>query len=526
MLNPSRRSVLARATALIAASALSPSSFLGIAQAQALSKRLLIIASSNDITNFDPHAGADEPTTLLLRNTYDALVKVQADPPKLVPGLAASWTMSESGLEYIFKLDPAAKFHDGSPVTATAVAYSFDRLLRLKKGNAWMIAGILDVGSVQAVDAATVKIVLAKPFGALLQVLPWIFIVNPKLVEANKGSDDGQSYLRNTIAGSGPFRVRRAEPGNLYELERLADGWKKGGGNTSGIIYKIVRESSNQRLMIQRGDAHLALKLTNDDVAALKDKPGITLVVKPELRSFLFRMNTKRGPLADINLRRAVSFATDYKGLLDVAVYAKPAKGPLPEGLFGFDTALTVHPTDLQKAKEYLAKAQVPTVNLKLVVCYISGYEQQRRWCLVLLDSLKKIGIDLEIRPLTWPDMVAAARTPETCPDIFSMFTSVNYADPADVSFNHYHSSRVGNWSNPTYANPRVDALIEQGRSELNKNKRKQIYVDFQKAVIDDAPDLFVASDVRIFALRKEVGGFVYTPIRPGAIDLFPLSLT
>src|SRR4029077_8940181 len=113
--------------------------------------------------------------------------RVEGNPPKPVPHLAAAWTISGDGTEYVFKLDPAAKFQDGSPVTAEAVRYSFNRALRLGKGNSWMISGILDKESVTVPDAVTVKIRLTKPFTAFLQVLPWIWVVNPALVEANLG---------------------------------------------------------------------------------------------------------------------------------------------------------------------------------------------------------------------------------------------------------------------------------------------------------------------------------------------------
>jgi peptide/nickel transport system substrate-binding protein len=528
MASISRRTLIAGAAGVVCAAAVGRVTIFGHDQVGHKGRRVLIIASANDINNFDPHTNADEPTTTLLKNVYDALVKVTDDPPRIAPQLAQSWTASADGLEYVFKLDPAARFHDGTPVTADAVAYSYRRVLRLKKGNSWMLAGIVSAEGIQAVNSGTVRIRLNRPFGPLLQVLPWIWIVNPKQVEANLGADDGQSYLRNAVAGSGAFRVRRAESGNLYELQRVEHGWNQrdgNNGNTTGVIYKIVRESANQRLMVQRGDAHIAVNLANDDIASLQGRNRVQLLIRPEFRSFLFRMNTKYGPLADIELRKAIAYAVNYQGMIEIAVYARLAKGPIPEGLLGFDPSLVAHPTSLDLARQHLARSRHAAGGLQLRVAYISGYEQQRRWCLVLLDSLKQLGIDLDVRALTWPDMVASARTPQTCPDLFSMFTSVNYADPADVSFNHYHSSRNGNWSNPTYANPEVDELIERGRSELDVERRRAIYREFQQRVLADAPDLFIASDVRKIALRSSVEGFRYTPIRPGAFDFAPLSL-
>jgi peptide/nickel transport system substrate-binding protein len=518
MTNLTRRQMMAGTAFSLAAVSLG-----GPADAQA--RRILIIASNQDIPNFDPHIATGYSASMLLRNTYDSLVRVEGNPPKPVPHLAASWTVSEDGTEYTFKLDPAAKFHDGSSVTAEAVQYSFNRLLRLNKGNAWMVAGIVDESSVQPVDAQTVRIKLVKPFVAFLQVLPWVWIVNPKEVEANKGTDDGQTYLRTTIAGSGAFRVRRAEAGNLYEFERVANAWKQGGGNLNGAIWKIVRETATQRLMVGRGEAHVAVDLNSEDMDALKGRPGVVLVLEPEYRTFSIKMNTKHGPLADVNLRKAISYAFNYQAMLDAAGYAKLMTGPLPDGIFGHDPSLQVYRTDLDKAKEHLAKSRYANGGVKLVMTHVSGLDQQRRWGLVLLDSLKKLNIDLEIKPMIWPDMVASTRSPETCPDFFPVYQTANYGDPDNIAFAAYHSSRNGNWQNPVYANPAVDDLIMRARAETDEQKRKALYAEFQKIVVDDAPDIFGVLENRKLALRSEIQNFRFTPVASNAIELFPLSL-
>ena len=486
-------------------------------------KKILVIASGQDIPNFDPHVATGYSASMLLRNTYDGLVRVEGNPPKVVPHLAASWTVSPDGLEYVFKLDPASRFHDGSPVTANAVAYSFRRTLRLAKGNAWMIAGVVDPAGIEASDVQTVRFKLLKPFAPFLSVLPWQFIVNPVLLETNKGADDGQEYLRKNVAGSGRFKVKRAESGNLYELERVASPWKAG-GNLDGAIWKIVRETSSQRLMLARGEAHIAVDLTSEDMDALKDRPGVVRILEPEFRTFSIKMNTQFGPLAEINLRKAISHAFNYKAMLDAAGYAELMVGPLPPGLMS-DPKLKVPRTDMDAAKAFMAKSKYPNGGVKLTMVYVTGLEQQRQWALVLLDSLKKIGIELEIKPMVWPDMVASTKTPATTADFFPVYQTGNYADPDNVAYAAYHSSRNGNWQNPVYSSAKVDALIEKGRGEVDAKKRAAIYLEFQRMVVDDAPDIFGVLEKRRIAMRDTVQGFSFTPVASNAIDLQKLSL-
>ena len=462
---------------------------------------------------------------MLLRNTYDSLVRVEGNPPKPVPHLATAWTVSPDGLEYVFKLDPTAKFHDGAAVTADDVVYSFQRLIRLNKGNSWMIAGIVTPAGLAAVDAQTVKMTLAKPFAAFLQVLPWCWIASKKQIEGNLGADDGQTYLRTNLAASGPFKMRRAEAGNLYEFERVPAAWKAGKGNIDGAIWKITRETATQRLMVQRGEAHIAVDLTSEDMDALKDKPGVVSILQPEYRTFSIKMNTRHGPFADIELRKAVSYAMNYQGMLDAAGYADLMTGPVPNGILGHNANLAVPRTDLARAKEHLAKSKHPNGGIKLTMVHVSGLEQQRRWALILLDSLKALNIELDIKPMIWPDMVAACRTPETFPDFFPVYQTANYGDPDNIAYAAYHSSRNGNWQNAVYKNPDVDALIEKGRSEIDPAKRAAIYGEMQTKIVADTPDIFGVLEKRRLAMRDAVKGFAFVPVASNAIELMDLSL-
>jgi peptide/nickel transport system substrate-binding protein len=518
MLTTTRRGVMAGGAALLAGMA-------GARQAEAQARRILVITSNQDIPNFDPHLASGYSTAMAMRNVYDSLVRVEGNPPKPVPHLAQSWEVSEDGRAYTFKLDPAAKFHDGSPVDAAAVKYSIERLLRLNRGNAWMVAGIIDPAGTEAVDAQTVRVKLLTPFVPFLSVLPWVWIVNPKQVEANKGSDDGQSWLRTNIAGSGAFNISRAEAGNLYQFERVADGWKKGGGNLTGAIWKITRETATQRLMVQRGEAQIAVDLTSEDMDALKGRPGVNLILEPEYRTFQIKMNSKHGPLADRNLRKAIAYAFNYQGMLDVSGYSELMKGPLPESIDGFDKDLPIYRTDLEKAKEFLAKSRSPNGGIKLTLAHVSGLEQQRRWALVLLDSLRALNIELDIKPMIWPDMVAACRSPATVPDFFMVYQTANYGDADNLAYAGFHSSRNGNWQNPVYANPEVDAVLDQARGESDPEKRREMYKKFQRIVLDDSPDIFGVLEMRKLAMRNNVKGFAFTPVASNAIELFPLSL-
>lgn len=514
-----RRSLLALAGAGLAAATFP-------AQLSAQSGKILIIASNQDIPNFDPHTASGYSAAFLLRNVYDPLVRVAGNPPEAVPGLAESWEISADGTEYTFKLNPEATFHSGNKVTAEDVVYSFVRTLELAKGNSWMIRDIVDPAGVVAIDEGTVRITLAKPFAAFLAVLPWQFIVEKAVVEANLGEDQGQTWLMTNLAGSGPFTVARYEPGTLYQLARAETAWQPGGGNLDGVIWQLLRETATQRLALERGEVHIAVDLTSEDIDALKDAPGVVLVIEPEYRTFSIKMNTENGPLTDINLRKAISHAVNYEALVEAAGYAELMVGPLPNGILGADPDLDVPRQDLEKAKEYLAQSEFPDGGITLRMVHVTGLEQQRRFSLIMLDSLKALNIDLEIQPMAWPDMVASTASPETFPDFFPVYQTANYGDPDNIAFAAYHSASNGNWQNAVYSNPEVDALIEEGRTTIDPEARAEIYRRFQDAVVADAPDIFGVLEMRKLAMREAVENYSFTPVASNAIYCWPLSLS
>ncbi|WP_299654961.1 ABC transporter substrate-binding protein [uncultured Jannaschia sp.] len=513
-----RRSLLALAGAGLAAASFP-------ARLSAQSGKILIIASNQDIPNFDPHTASGYSAAFLLRNVYDPLVRVSGNPPEAVPGLAESWQVSEDGTEYTFNLNPEATFHSGNKVTADDVVYSFTRAAGLAKGNSWMIRDIVDPGRIEAVDEGTVKFTLAMPFAAFLAVLPWQFIVEKAAVEANLGEDQGQTWLMTNVAGSGPFTVARYEPGTLYQLARAENAWQPGGGNLDGVIWQLLRETATQRLALQRGEVHIAVDLTSEDMDALEGAPGVVRIIEPEYRTFSIKMNTESGPLSDINLRKAVSYAVNYEALVEAAGYAELMVGPLPNGILGHNPDLDVPRQDLEKAKEYLAQSEHPDGGITLRMVHVTGLEQQRRFSLIMLDSLKALNIDLEIQPMAWPDMVAASASPETFPDFFPVYQTANYGDPDNIAFAAYHSASNGNWQNAVYSSPEVDALIEEGRTTIDPDARVEIYRRFQEAVVADAPDVFGVLEMRKLAMREAVENYNFTPVASNAIYCWPLSL-
>ena len=189
-------------------------------------KLYLVIAGRQPVSTLDPAQKYDYAIRMMVQGLYDGLVKYEGNPPQIKPWLAKSWDVSDDGLTWTFHLVDNAKFHDGSPVNAEAVRYSFARTLELNKGPAWMLQDFLSPDGIEAVDDHTVKFTLNKPYSPFLSFLPWWFVVNPAVVEANAGDDRGQTWLNENATGSGPFKLSKFEQGKAYWLEVNDDYWK------------------------------------------------------------------------------------------------------------------------------------------------------------------------------------------------------------------------------------------------------------------------------------------------------------
>jgi peptide/nickel transport system substrate-binding protein len=493
--------------------------------------KVLVYASGQDISNLDPHVGHDYSIANTQRSVYDALLDYRGNPPKLEPNLAREWSVSPDARVWTLKLATNAKFHDGSPVKAQDVVYSFQRLIRKKKGPAWMFITIMDENSAKAIDDYTVQVTLTKPYAPFEAILPWLFVVNPKVVKANEqGGDEGEAWLKDHEAGSGPFVIKRWEIGNLYEFEAVPDywaGWPKE-GRLAGYVWRIIRESSSQRLAIQKGDVHIADTLSAEDIQALRGDPNILINDERSFSYFAIKLNNQRGPTSDKQVRKAIAYAMDY----DAVVKAQAGrtyllKGFLPPNLEPWYRGdIWPFKTDIDRARAELAKSRYPNGGFELEYVYVTGLAIEEKIGLILLDQLSKLNIKVNMKAMVWPDMVARAKDPATAPDMMAVYSGTAFADPDNWLWQAFHSSQAGFWAAAShYKNPEVDRLLEEGRATTDPKRRKEIYDRVQEILVEDVPEIPVMSDIANIARRKNVGGWVYTPIM-GAVYFKRLYLT
>ena len=491
--------------------------------------RVLIMGTAVDLYTIDPAVGFDEAVSSTLKSLYDSLYRHVGNPPRVIPWLAENYEVSEDGKEWTFYLRKDARFHDGSPVTAEDVVYSAKRLMKIGKGAASLFKGIIDENSVVAVDNHTVKFVLLKPFAPFLDVIPWLFVVNSKLVKANEGDDYGQTWLKTNEAGSGPFVIKKWIPGEVYEFEAFEDywrGWPKE-GRLKGYVRKVIREASERVKAMESGEIHVADWMSAEDQLVLRDVNGMVLIDEPAMMTYEIKINNKKGYTSNIHVRKAISYAFDYDALKNIWVgRAKLMEGPLPAESEWVNEDLQVYRLDMEKAKEELAKSPWPNGGFELDYVYVTGLGEEKQTGIILKDQLAKLNITVNIIPMSWTDVVVLFADPESSPDLFPLYSSSAYADPDNYLWSGYHSSQAGEWTNPGhYENPELDSILEEARGTMDRERRKELYDRAQEIIVKDAVNILGVSPPDFHVWSPKVKGLDYCPVQGSDEEFYWLRI-
>lgn len=477
---------------------------------------ILLYGGNQDIENIDPATGENYSINAALRSLYDALFIYRGED--IEPHLVTDWEVSDDATVWTFQLREDALFHDGSPVNAEAVVYSFNRILEINGPPNYRWSGIADENTAQVVDEYTVEFTLTMPFAPFIGTLPQLFVVNPAVCEANLGDDFCQTYLRENEAGSGPFTQGRWEIGNIYEFTAVDDYWGwQNEEHLDGFIWIIQRDGATQLNSLLAGETHVADTINASDIDQVEAAEGYVALINPGFFTNTLKMNNQGEYTSDPNLRLAIAHAMNYDALpevLDVPVQILP--GPMPLNFMGAVEGLEVPTYDLDKAREYLAQTPWPEGGIELDYVYVTDFPREEIPGLILLEGLAEIGITMNMVPMLWPDMVASCADPSVGPDIINIYTLAAYLDPDAFLYNQYHSGQWGSFNSCSfYQNETVDNLLDEARVLGDMGEREALYAEAQALIAADQTAVWMYTEDQLISMDACVQGYVYSPLYP-----------
>lgn len=478
----------------------------------------LIVGMSADLDYLDPAKTMDNAQWKISYPCYERLVEYNGAKTDVVPGLATKWKVSADQKTYTFTLASGHKFADGTEVTAAAVKYTFDRLMKLAAGPD---ANFDQLATTTAVNSNTVEFTLKSISPQFLYALAGNYggIVNP--AAESKG---GETYLASHTMGSGAYQLTEWVKGQYIKLG-LNPNYKGTAPSIKTAIFKIVGDASAQRLQLAKGDIDIAEGIPTDQLAAVGGTAGITVVNKPSLTVDYMYINNSKGKevLKNAAVRQALSYAIDYTGLIKTAAagFGTQMRGPIPTGMWGQDKYAFQYKYNPAKAKSLLASAGVKDLSLDLM------YSARRPWWATeaqfIQASAAKAGIKINLKLTDYAtsrQLMFAGNF-----DLALGLWSPDYADPSMFMNLWFDSANFGASGNRSfYDNPGVDATLRAALATTDQAKRTALYKQVQTTVIKDAAYVYMYQKNYMLPMRSSVSGFVFNPMLEQIYNLAQMS--
>jgi peptide/nickel transport system substrate-binding protein len=455
-------------------------------------------------------------------NCYDRLVTYgvkqdaagydRYDPAKFAPELAESWDLGD--MSATFKLRRDATFHDGTPVTAHDVKWTFDRAVTVGGVPTFQMTA----GSMQkpeqfvAVDDHTFRIDFLRKDKLTFPDLcvPTTGVINSALAKQHATDKDpwAMEWLKNNEAGGGAFQLEKYSPGQEIVFRRF-DNWKTAPlPKLQRVIWRTVPSPSNRRALIERGDADISFNLPPRDVSELAEENKLTVIGTPVDCGIVYiDMNVKVPPFDNVKVRRAVAYAIPYQKIMNAAMFRRGV--PMFGGPAEISSPAWPQPspyvTDLAKAKQLLAEAGMAdgfetTLSFDLGVAVTN-----EPICVLVQESLAQLGIKVTLNKVPGANWrVELAK--KTFPMVVNVFGAW-LVFPDYFFFWNYHSQN-SLFNTMSYQNPAMDKLIEAARFEPDPQKYKEEVESFIALSFAEIPRIPLFQPFVDVAMRKEVTGY------------------
>jgi peptide/nickel transport system substrate-binding protein len=425
-----------------------------------------------------PGKKAQFPPSQIYDQIYDTLLTIDSEGIK--PGLAESYEIAPDNLAVTLNLRKGVMFHHGREFEAQDVVYSLTRLLDPAFASPWA-KQLASVDKVEAVDKHTVRIALKEPFAPILSILATAWYT---AIVAHDFAPDNNANEK--ASGTGPFMLVEYVPNDHVTLKANPDYWDKGYPCIDGIRYNIMPDLQAQISAFRQGNADIVALNDPKFIPILKDAPDSALIEPGgAVNESGLGINTAEGPTADIRVRRALSLATDRKGLIDTVLFGygevgtKISCGKAPYGWCeGKDPPLPYHEYNPEEAKRLLAEAGFPN-GLDLTVQVSLALDVQTAE--ILAEQWKKVGINLKIEQIA--DFNQQLDNYINVRHQLSIVSLVWQPDPHSDVYQIYYST--SNINLGKFKDPELDALLDAGKTELDVEKRIKIYKDVQMLVAD-----------------------------------------
>jgi peptide/nickel transport system substrate-binding protein len=416
-----------------------------------------------------------------------------------IPWLAESWEVNPEATEWTFKVRQGVKFHDGSPLTADDVVYTFRRLLDPKtESPAASELGTIKPEAFQAADASTVKVKLDSP----IVELPSILATKHAMVVKNGASSDDIRFRPN---GTGAFSLKELKLGDLKTTFTRHDGyWREGLPKSACLTVTAITEPISRVAALKSGEADIVLVVDPATIGTLKEDPNITLTKSAGGSAITMGMFMDVKPFDDPRVRQAMKLVIDRQAIVDTALLGFGTPGNdnpiLPNSPDAYRS--DVMQRDVGKAKQLLAEAGHPdgfSVDLHAAdlmpgtMAMVQAYQQMAS------EAGIKINIINEPAGEYW-DTIWLKQS-------FAVSNWGMRTTPAALSVAYRKDSQ---WNETHFRLDAYDALLDKAATTLDADARRKLYQEAQRMIAEEGGVIIPMFANIVAATRKGCTG--YTP--------------
>ncbi|KZE81475.1 peptide ABC transporter substrate-binding protein [Paenibacillus jamilae] len=486
----------------------------------------LIYGRGGDSVALDPAIVTDSESLKIGHQVFDSLLEYKDGTTTVQPGLAESWEVSPDGLVYTFKLRQGVKFHDGTDFNAEAVVFNFERWANTKspykyEGDSFDYYDSMFgseksrvIKSVKAVDASTVQFTLNKPQAPFLQNLAMTSfgIASPKAVQEKKAD------FKSNPVGTGPFVFKEWKRNDSITLEKNLNYWKKGQPKLAKVIVRSIPDNTARYNALQNGEIDLMEDMNPDDVKQLEGNSELVKIERPPFNIAYIGFNLKKKKFDNPKVRQALNHAVNKQAIIDAlfAGQAKPAVNPMPPTLWGYNDGIQDYAYDLDKAKSLLAEAGFPNGLPEPLTFYAMPVSRPympdgKKVAEAIQADFEKIGVKVNIQSPEWATYLDDLKAGEK-DDLYMLGWNGDNGDPDNFLYTLLDKDTIPGNNRSFYANEELHKILVKAQTEVDQDKRTELYKQAQEIIKKDAPWIPLVHTTPLMAGKTNLKGFVPSP--------------
>lgn len=470
----------------------------------------VFFATSTEPLGLDPALVDDNDSGNINANLYESLLKFKADNTEIEPCLAESWTISEDGTVYTFKLRQGVKFHDGTEFDAEAVKFNFDRQSPENLVPKMSYAPLVFAGvkSTEVVDKYTVKVTLAESSTPFLHNMAMCFaapIVSPTALKKHNNN------LMENPAGTGPYKLVAWDKGQQLILTTNEDYW---GAKppVQNVIYRIMKETSARVVALNNGEADIINGIDANVIDQIKQGGNVVFEAEGNNTNYMV-YNCRDGYLTqDLAVRKAISQAINVPEMVESLYkgYATYAPSYFPTFMAGYDPNLKGAEYNPEAAKKFFAEKGIKELT---ILAYSNSRIYNTVGGQVLAEAvqayLAKVGVKAKIDVYDWSTFKSKLLTDKW--DLTFIGWIGDNGDP-DNFINIFSSSdpisNQGLWVNEEF-----NTLIKDATHVADGEERVKLYKRAAEILNEDLPILTISHAKTLAAHRPNISGKFTHPI-------------